>query len=34
MPEGVALCDAKEIILGGDSEEKDDDFEGMGCQKA
>lgn len=28
MPEGVACCDAKEIILGGDKEEVDDDFEG------
>lgn len=28
MPEGVAFCDAKEIILGGDREEEDDDFEG------
>lgn len=28
MPEGVACCDAKEIYLGGDKEEEDDDFEG------
>lgn len=28
MPEGVASCDTKEIILGGDREEEDDDFEG------
>lgn len=27
MPE-VAFCDTKEIILGGDREEEDDDFEG------
>lgn len=27
MPEGVAFCDTKEIILGGNREEEDDDFE-------
>lgn len=28
MPEEITFCNAKEIILGGDKEEEEDDFDG------